>query len=140
MLDPKPAADPLPMKPLRLWLLVLLALLLPVRGALAGVMACPPPGAALQAQAPATDGHAAHHHHPVDADADAAAPDPSQAHHGDTGHHGSDASSSSEPDRCNLCAAICSITPMAGGTPAIFAPHDPAATNFAAFTVPAPSR
>ena len=48
--DGIPARRPKPVKLLRIWLLVLLAVLLPVRGAMAAAMACPPPASAAAQQ------------------------------------------------------------------------------------------
>ena len=89
-----------PVKNLRLWLLVLLAVLLPLRGAVAAGMPCPdessPPhhrGAAMAHDHHAMGGHA-HAQHAAD---EHAAPAVGHGHDG-AGH----------ADKCNLCAACCS--------------------------------
>lgn len=75
------------MKRLRICLLVLLAVLVPVRGAVAAAMLCPPPAG----HAHGGEAHGHHHQH-----------DTARQHgHDTTGH-----------DQCNLCSAICSLTPM----------------------------
>ena len=78
------------MKLVRIWLLVLLATLLPVRGALAATMLCAP---AIGSQGHA-HGAADHHGH-----GEAHAGDEAAAHHQqeDGGAH----------DKCSLCASCC---------------------------------
>jgi hypothetical protein len=106
-------------KKLRLWLLVLLAVLLPLRSALAGAMLCHVAGSGTQTEA-RFDGQAHLHAH-------AAASALHHAHAGD-GTHGHAAEdgpgdvrdASHEPasgggDKCNLCSAFCSVTALVGG-------------------------
>jgi uncharacterized protein involved in copper resistance len=97
---------------LRIWLLVLLAVLLPVRGALAAAMVCAPSGGA---SAPVT----AHGDH--------------DAHHGDAGGghehavadhgNGHDPAHADQTDTCNLCSASCSATPLLHDVPGIAEPY-----------------
>lgn len=85
------------MKILRVWLLLILAVLIPVRGAVAAALPCADEGVHLHAamhrhaHPHAMDGADEHMHH-------AAIP----MHHHD--HAGA--------DKCNLCASCCSATPM----------------------------
>ncbi len=91
------------MKTFRIWLLLLLALLLPVRGALALAMDCSGPATQVQAQ---SQGSAQGGHHAAGwghAPHDASAHDqPDDAVHDHAG----------APDKCNLCASSCSVTGM----------------------------
>lgn len=89
-----------PVKTLRLVLLLLLAVLLPVRGALAVVMACPPTaggGAGLMAMAVVDQGLAG-------------APAQMEDCHGEQDDAAADAQS--HEGVCHLCAALCALTPM----------------------------
>lgn len=93
------------MKSFRAWLLLLLVVLLPVRGALAAGMFCP-------GGAPAQARQAAHAHVHADADATHGA----HAHH-DEASHGQPAEPQDQAggtDPCNLCAAFCSLTAAVG--------------------------
>lgn len=110
------------MKAVRLWLLLVIAVLLPIRGAVAAVMPCPLPSPGAQAQVQATPamheemGHAMAH----------------DDHH----HEGDDPGA---PDNCNLCTASCGLTPLAGGVPMVVAPLDLMTVAFPDFSVPPPS-
>jgi Protein of unknown function (DUF2946) len=119
-------------KTLRIWLLVLLAVLLPVRGAVAAAMLCPPAGTGTQTELRLHD-HASGH----------ALMDAAEHRHADRGHgSGADAhhdGSADTTDRCNLCSAFCSVTPLIGSLPALPLPQEPAAIRFPDLTVPAPS-
>jgi hypothetical protein len=112
-------------KILRLWLLVLLAVLLPVRGAMAAAMLCPPAGVGTQQELRTVHDHAgdshaqAGHHHEGEAHHDEAA---------DPGH-----------DKCNLCSAFCSLTPLLSEQPGVPPPPDAPAASFPDFSAPAPS-
>lgn len=88
------------MKSLRVWLLVLLALALPIRGAMAAAMLCAPASGHVHATASAghihehgSRGEATGHQH--------AAADHGQ-HGGQTGHDAN--------DKCSFCASCCSAT------------------------------
>ncbi|MCE4538881.1 hypothetical protein LXT12_16630 [Pelomonas sp. P7] len=74
------------MRLLRIWLLVVLALLLPLRGAVAAAMLCQPlaAGPAMHQLAHAGQGH--------------------EACHQDYGQ--------ATQDRCHVCAAFCALTPL----------------------------
>lgn len=105
------------MKTLRLWLLVLLALLLPLRGALAAAMVCAP--AALTAPAE----HEAHAHHGDGAGAHAAQHEPGTA---------------DGTDRCNVCSASCAATPLPQQPPGVAEPPGLAAAPYPDVAAAAP--
>lgn len=98
-------------------LLVVLALLLPLRGAVAAAMTCHLAGAGAVAVAAAA--HAEHAAHDHAAQADASAPAAS--------------------DKCNLCAASCSLTPLLGAPPSVIEPSAAAAVRFPVLDARAPS-
>ena len=119
---------------LRLCLLVVLAVLLPLRGAVAAAMLCSPTGTGMQSELriqPAAH-HAleqyqgiAHDHH------GGAHHDHATSEHppGDQGHRSS--------DHCNLCSAYCSITPLMSALPMLPHPLEPPAVKFPHFASPA---
>lgn len=133
-----------PVKTVRLCLLLLLAVLLPVRGAVAAAMLCAPAGVGalgeprMGSHSPLATGHHAmgHHamgHHGDVADAHAAHP---AVLHGDGP---SDPDASSAQDRCTLCAAFCSLTPLVGSARGLFVPQALPAASFPALSAPVPS-
>jgi hypothetical protein len=94
----------------RIWLLLLLAVLLPIRGALAAGMLCPVGEFGVQAEAQLVKHTHAHeeaasgHEHQG---ADGSAHDHAAAHgHSDGAAH----DHGSAADKCNLCSAFCSVT------------------------------
>jgi hypothetical protein len=90
---------------LRTALLLLIAVLLPLRGAVAVSMACA--GGATAMAVVALDEHAAHADH--------------SAHHGT--HHGEPRSAAhASADKCNLCAASGAATPLPITLPALGVP------------------
>ena len=98
----------------RIWLLVLLTALLPVRGALAAAMLC----------APASASHSQHQGHDM----------AQHEHHQAAGeHHQHDGG-----DRCSLCASCCTAVPLMGVLPSVPQPFD-APQQFPALHTPAPS-
>ncbi|WP_132570212.1 DUF2946 family protein [Roseateles saccharophilus] len=102
------------MKTIRLCFLLLLALLLPLRGAVAATMLCPVEGAGQQGMhASATHAHA----------------------HAGTDHHDGHGS----PDKCNMCSAFCALTPLASDAPRLPEPAALPAVKFPEFPTPAPS-
>ena len=116
------------LKTFRLLLLVLLAVVLPLRGALADVACCAGEPDALQ-QAMATGGH------------DHGAPD---AHGHVHGHHddarAAPADDGNAPaDGCHGCTASCSATPILTATPVVRATPSVTETRFPALSAPAPS-
>jgi hypothetical protein len=95
--------------------LILLAVLLPVRGAVAAAMLCPPAAEAA-------------HHHMSSAD---------HAHHEhseDSGGHHSDSTA-----KCNLCCDFCSMTLLLSSLPSVVTPLDLSSVSFPDFSAPAPS-
>lgn len=132
-----------PVKTVRICLLLLLAVLLPVRGAVAAAMLCapadvgPPGEPRMGAQHPAhAMGHHAMGHHGDGADAHAAHP---AVLHGDGLSSGGDPDVSSPQDRCTLCAAFCSLTPLVGSAPGLFVPQVLPAASFPALSAPVPT-
>ncbi len=95
-MPPATAASLRAVKRTRFWLLLFIAVLLPLRGAVAAAMLCALPAAPAQ-HAPAME-HAAHH---------------------GSGHH---EATSAVADKCNLCAAGCCLTPLASAPPVVVAP------------------
>ena len=118
------------MKQLRVWLLLLLMLLLPIRGAMAAAMLCLPQNGhqnVMVQHLGDSGGHDhGHHGHGAQAPADDA----------QTGQGGDLASLNA--DDCNLCASFCSLTPLASSSPDLSPPWARAALNPAP-SVPAPS-
>lgn len=159
---PKPALAPrsgsrasLPaiVKSLRPWLLLLLAVLLPVRGAMAAAMLCPPAGTGSPAEVVvaghdhAAHGHAAHDHagHDPAGHARAGHAHAAPADIGPTDVSGSEPGStapSAAPalqDDCDLCSALCSVPTLLGSPPAFAAPHTLRAATLPDPGAPAPS-
>ncbi|WP_457333305.1 hypothetical protein [Rhizobacter sp. P5_C2] len=114
------------MRTVRALFVIFLALLMPLRAAVAGAMLCPTGGAAVahqQHQGMSDDSAAAHAHHEGMHHNEA---EPSPAPHAhDTG--------------CNLCAAFCSMTPMPSTAPTIEPSMLAATLSFPALHAPAPS-
>jgi hypothetical protein len=132
-----------PVKTVRICLLLLLAVLLPVRGAVAAAMLCAPAGVGapgeprMGAQHPAhAMGHHAMGHQGDGADAHAAHP---AVLHGDGLSSVGDPDASGPQDRCTLCAAFCSLTPLVGSAPGLFVPQALPAASFSALSAPVPS-
>jgi hypothetical protein len=115
------------MKTGRIWILLLLAVLLPVRGAVAAAMQCPAVGSSVPGQVMTHEldsyhqdaGHHEHATEPVDG-------------HADHDHANSEG--------CNMCAAFCSMTPLVASTPPSL--HEPvglSAVKFSDYSAAAPS-
>ena len=111
------------MKSIRVCLLVLLALLLPIRGAVAAAMLCPMAEAGTQAQ----QVHGPHEHHDH------------ASSHSHAADHTADHAAAKVADRCHLCSAFCSLTPLMSGVPTVAAPPGLAATAFPDFSAPSAS-
>lgn len=122
-----PSANLSAVKLLRIWLLVLLAVLLPVRGTMAAAMLCLPAAGGTPSEMPLMEHDGAGHHDHASHEA---------AGHDHGGHH--DQSKFSQDD-CDLCAAFCSVTPLASATPVVVASLDPPTTTFPDLLAPAPS-
>ena len=128
------------MKLLRLWLVVLLAVLLPVRGAMAATMPCAPAGGGNHHPAEAVDrgaghaGHGAGHEHAdsghAHADAGRAAAPPD---------HGQGAHDHSSDDRCNLCSATCSSPPLPSAATGVDEPAALTSVSYPDLSAPAPT-
>ena len=116
------------MKLLRICLLVLLATLLPIRGAMAAAMLCPPAGVGAHGEMRLMEHDLAGHDHIDDAHAHHQHDDGKQDGHG-----------KSAEDKCNLCSALCSLTPMLSETVGIQEPRDFIDASFPVLSVPAPS-
>lgn len=123
------------MKTLRIWLLIFLAVLLPIRGAVAAAVMCPPVASPIGTVAPATPAHdhasmsgasAAHHHAQPHA-----APDSPV-----TGHH---ADAVDAVEKCGLCCEMCSVTPLLGAVHAVPSPPMFSAAPFPDLGAAAPS-
>ena len=123
------------MKAVRIGFLLLLAVLLPIRAGVAATMLCAVGNAGVQtelrlSQPPMgheTMDHATAHDH-------AASHDHAGVSHHDDGEHGQAAS-----DKCNMCSAYCSLTPLAGTVPTLVEPLGLAAVERSDHTAPAPS-
>ena len=90
-------------------------------------MLCPPAGVGTQSELrlSAADDDAVGHTHAVDEHTHA------DASHHDHGQPGS--------DKCNLCSAFCSITPLLSAMPSVPQPFDLTAASFPDLAAPAPS-
>lgn len=110
--------------------LVLLALLLPIRGAVAGAMLCPE-GSHSAAQMEGFE-HAGQRMHEG----------PIAAHHHDhadpTPHH-EPPGSSGHSSGCGICATFCSMTPILSAMPAVEPATLAAAVTFPALSAPTPT-
>ena len=114
------------MKSLRIWLLLLLAVLLPLRGAIAAALPCASEGSAAHVGQVHAAGQARHHHVGHMSHTGHASP---LAH---AGEHGQDG-------KCNLCASCC----LGATLPATFAPAiaaiEEAGTSFDVLQASAPT-
>jgi len=97
---------------IRIWLLLLLAVLLPVRGAVAAAMLCPMGGSGSQMELRLNGDSSAHHalDESMAAAEHASAHEHSSAQHDHPGGHHDHGGG--QADKCNLCSAFCSLTPM----------------------------
>lgn len=112
----------------RTFILVLLAVLLPIRGAVAAAMLCP--GGAQTSSAVVM---AEHGHHDMNA---GPYRDPHEtathAHH--HGHASADSSSDKHASACQFCAGGCCVTPLAFAPPSVESPLVTTLAAFPAFT------
>jgi hypothetical protein len=128
-------ANLIDVKAVRIWLLVLLAVLLPVRGAVAAAMMCPVGSMGMQSELRA-------HEHPASHVAmdDGLAHDPADHPHEHAGaDHHDDGQSHGASDKCNACSAYCSLTPLVSSVPTLVEPADLAAVKFPDLSSPAPT-
>ena len=114
------------MRSLRIWLLLLLAVLVPIRGAIAAALPCAGEGTPAHVGQAHAAGHGQHHHAGHMSHAGHTSP---LAH---TGEHGDDG-------KCNLCASCC----LGASLPATFSPAvaavEEAGASFAVLQASAPT-
>lgn len=103
------------MKLARIWLLLLLAVLLPLRGAVAAAMPCAAGSSGMHGAQAGHHGMASH-----------------VAGQGQAHDHGA-------ADMCNMCSAFCSLTPLPSHAPALPEPEALPAVKFPDLSTPAPS-
>lgn len=122
-------------KAVRIWLLVLLAVLLPVRGAVAAAMLCPVGSTGMQNELRM-------HEHPAGHEA----LDHGMAHeHGSDDHdhasadHHHEGQGQGSADKCNTCSAYCCLTPLVSDLPTLPEPIGSTALKFPRHSFPAPS-
>lgn len=124
---------------IRIWLLVLLAVLLPVRGAVAAAMLCPPASERSPETVMMTGSGMDHHAMDVAEHASHEHADHQMQHAEDV----SDAQASGEHDdatgACNLCCDFCSMTPLLSTLPSIPTPPNMSSVSFPDLSAPAPS-
>jgi len=121
------------MKSWRIWLLLLLAALLPMRGAVAAAMLCPVAGSGIQMELAMVDHPTAH-----EVMDHAMVHDHGSSHdHAAGDHH--DGHDHTATDRCNMCSAFCSLTPLVSEAPTVAKPLDPTAAKFSELCAPPPS-
>ena len=117
------------LKTLRLCFLLLLAVLLPLRGAVAAAMLCPVGSSGMQSEL-RVQGHPVGHDMAGGAMAHDHGAAHDQDHDLDHDHAGS--------DRCNMCSAFCALTPLLSALPALLEPLDLTAVEFSDHAAPAP--
>ena len=114
-------------KYLRTFILVLLTVLLPIRGAAAAAMLCP--GEASTISTAATAGHGGHDMH---------AEHDMEVHHAAMHDHSHGAalaeSSGGHATACQFCADGCCVTPLAFAPPSVASPRPTALAAFPALT------
>jgi hypothetical protein len=122
------------LKTFRIWLLVLLAVLLPIRGAVAAAMLCPTAG--LETSSVAMADHEGTHQATAELMADG------HGAHQDAHQH-SMASEAGGPhdgvDKCGLCCDLCSMTPMMTSALTVASPLSFGVALFTEPFTPAPS-
>jgi hypothetical protein len=115
-------------KQLRTFILVLLAVLLPIRGAVAAAMLCPEGVETNAAVAVAGSGH-----HEMHADRSAS------HHHDSSGSATDDSSSGGHPATCHFCAGGGCMATIVGTVPSLGQPDATASVTFPELTPPAPA-
>jgi hypothetical protein len=130
------------LKTLRICLLVLLAVLLPVRGAVAAAMLCSPASMSghsqAQAQGQMPSAEHAHHHESMMAAADEGPAHDHAGHHHDEGAAGGHHNGGSM-EKCNLCCAFCTLAPMVSSLPSLPSPIDLSVISFPDLSAPSAS-
>lgn len=133
-------------KPWRIWLLMLLAVLLPVRGAVAAAMLCPATGSGAQVEL-ATAGQTVVHeamdhvlsHDQLHGQSDELRHTGGHDHAAGASHDGHQSPDHAVSEGCNACSAYCSLTPLVSNLPTLAAPLDPATVKFSDLSAPAPT-
>jgi len=119
-------------KKLRIWLLILLAILLPIRGAVAAGMLCEEPDAYAAT--------ASHSHQPAQGHTSVHADVQQAQDAADDGTSVSHGTSLGGADSCNLCVVFCcSVAAMVNQVLTVPAPLDLASTPIPVFAAAAPS-
>ena len=126
-------------KLLRACLLVLLFVALPIRGAMAATMLCPPANGAAHAGMSVVDPEAGHDlEGPMHAD-------PDQRHDHDHEHDhaqaqpGDGAHDHAHHDKCNVCTSSCSSLPLPSASAGIAEPEILTSVSFPELSAPAPT-
>jgi len=119
-------------KLVRLWFLLLLAVLLPIRGAVAAAMLC-----AVGAGSPQTEWRAVEPR--AHADMDAVHEHHEAADHAHTGSDHHDGHDQGVADKCNMCSAFCALTPLWSEAPRLPEPMALPSVGFPDLSTPAPS-
>ena len=127
-----PSSKLTPVKSLRVWLLILMTVLLPLRGALAAAMMCPVGETGVQTEVVmAQQAHDHGYGHAGGAHVGHADVDLSTQH---ADHH--DFASVGDPaDKCNLCSAFCSVTGIVSASATVAEPQK-VATAFPHLYIP----
>jgi hypothetical protein len=121
-------------KHLRIFILVLMAILLPIRGAVAATLLCP------EAEAPnSTAVVAVHEHHHMQAGHEMQADHASMRHHVGEGAPNHDSSSGEHPTTCHFCASGCCMASMVGTVPFFGQPSVTSSVAFPALTAAVPA-
>jgi hypothetical protein len=127
------------LKTVRICLLLLLAVLLPVRGTVAAVMLCPVPGSDQRTQARLHDHSTAHAPSQHAAGIDHSAHDHHGPDHASDPTGDGDGGSVGSADGCNLCSAFCSVPPLLDSRPTTFVLPEADSTPQPARSARAPS-
>ncbi|MEO8297148.1 MAG: hypothetical protein ABI574_04995 [Burkholderiales bacterium] len=104
-------------KQIRLFILVLMTVLLPIRGAVAAAMACP------QDQMPQAAAEVTQHaHHAMQADPGMHGHDAASPHVADAATPSDDTPCGGHAGTCQFCASGCCVTPLASTPPSVATP------------------
>jgi hypothetical protein len=109
-------------------MLVLLAMLLPIRGAMAAAMLCAPSTPGVAGLSSGTQATAAHHDRTEHTHHDHAQHEHSAGAHD---HH-----APASQDKCNLCSATCSLTPLLNHVAGVEVPRDLKTATFPDLAAP----
>jgi hypothetical protein len=121
-------------KHFRTFILILMAVLLPVRGAVAATMLCP------EGETPSTAAVVAEHgHHDMHADPAMHADHAAAHHHAIGDAPGDDSASGEHPTTCHFCASGCCMASMVGAVPSVGPPGLTSQVTFPVLTAPIPA-